>query len=192
MTPDRPALISFARGLAGLSAAGPTRAAYLDLIAPGETPARAAEMACNSGCELTCMAILRHFIDHPRLKGPYPAGQAGVILWTIGHEAGAIRPHGEDPEPGDMLIVGGGEDGGGTEHAFTCVDVCRAGYSGVLLVTGIDGGQRSAAPGTDGRGAQCILERAHDIVDGFDSCGVSRRKVRVVINSALVIERFGR
>jgi hypothetical protein len=192
LTDPRPTLTSYARSLAGLSAAGPTRAAYLELIAPGETPARAVEMALMSGCALTCRAVLRHFIDHPILAARYRTGDAVADLVHIGREAGALRPLGAEPEAGDIVVVGGGTDGGGTEHAWTVLEVRRVGYEPAVCIVGLDGGQRAAELGADGKGAQCIRIRERLWRDGMDVVeGGSARKVRFVINAALVLARFG-
>lgn len=76
----RPAVTAYVRTLAGLSASEPTRAAYLDLIAPGETPTRAAEMALMSGCALVARAVLRAFVAHPLLTQPYRTDPSGLRL----------------------------------------------------------------------------------------------------------------
>lgn len=188
-------IVAVARGLAGLSADPAdelTRRVYLDTIAPGETPARAAEMALMSGCALTCRAILRRFIEHPILEAPYRDRQAVSDLVRIAHQAAALfwlaRPW--EARPGDMLIVGGTYAGdGGPEHAWTVLSVVANPYpDGGLLLDGLDGGQRTEDAGRH----QCIVRRDHEIRDGWDITATYRRRVRYVIDAMAIVARFGR
>ncbi len=166
---------------------------YSDLIAPGETPQRRREMLCNSGCALTVRGIWRHFILHPILEAPYRTGDAVSDLWAIARAAGAIRMPGSIPSPGDAVIVGGGTDGGGTEHVWTHIQTDWAGYDGRVLDLGLDGGQRHpTAKGTDGKGAQLIALRDHDLRDGWDTENGTRRKVRAVLDIEAIVAKFGR
>ncbi len=187
-------ICNHARTLAGLSADPAnalTRRVYLDTIAPGETPARAAEMALMSGCALTCRAILRRFIVHPILEAPYRDRQAMSDLVSIGNNAGAAYWAGraEWVKPGDMLIVGGGEDGGGPEHAWTALSCVANPYpDGGLLLDGLDGGQRTEDAGRH----QCIVQRDHELRDGWDITATYRRRVRYVIDVMAIVGRFGR
>ncbi len=178
---------AYARTLAGLSASEPTRAAYLALIAPGETPQRAAEMALMSGCALVARAILRHFISHPLLERPYVTGHAMQDLVQIGVDARATRGA-LIPEPGDIVIVGGGANGGGPEHAWTCLDVVGDPYDAGagLLVTGLDGGQ------LDGYGAQAIRTRERELLGGRDCTDTGARVVRWVVDVERVVGAMGR
>ncbi len=181
---------AYARCLAGLSASPAcpaTRAAYLNLIAPCETPERAAEMAMMSGCALVALAVLRHFIAHGRLEAPYRTGEAMADLVAIGREACALRPTGSAPQPGDVVIVGGGTDGGGPEHAWTALSVAWDPYEPTVTVQGLDGGQR------DDLGYETIVLRDHVIVGATDSTvpGLSR-KVRWVLDLDAILARFGR
>jgi hypothetical protein len=203
MTDDiRSQVVTYGRTLAGLSAdpAWPfLRGDYLDTIAPGETPSRANEMAKMSGCALTCRAILRRFIRHPILEAPYRDRQAVSDLMRIAQGAEAVtviswpdaprRPDRFEVQPGDMLIVGGGLSGDGSEHAWTVLDVVAdPGYevSPGLLVTGLDGGQRDAG------GHQLIALRDHEIRDGWDVTSTGRRRIRYVLDVAAIVTRFGR
>jgi hypothetical protein len=197
-------ICTHARSLAGLSADPAdalTRTVYLDTVAPGETPTRAAEMARMSGCALTCRAILRKFIVRPILEQPYRDRRAVSDLVEIAGDADALtviyapgnshQLHLLEAEPGDMLIVGGGEDGGGPEHAWTalsCVD--DPGYDpGVgYLIDGLDGGQRTEDAGRH----QWIVQRDHELRDGWDITSTYRRRVRYVIDVMAVVGRFGR
>jgi hypothetical protein len=158
------------------------RAEYIGLVGPGESPSMQRYM-CDprtSGCALVVRGIWRAAgVQHPILALPYKIGMAvaDVVSIARAHDAwhwGAERR----PEPGDVVLVGGGQDGGGAEHVYTVVDV--AGDS----ITSIDGGQR------DGRGQQCILEKyrrwetdEHGVTwdrvqAGTDPGAGSRRRVR--------------
>lgn len=176
---DRIEVVAFATALDGLGANPKDperRKQYLDLIAPGETEERAAAMSLMSDCELVQRAILRAFIDHPCLSGHYQDRQAGIDLTRIAIESHALRGSVFDPSPGDIVIVGGGLDGGGSEHAWTFIG------DG----TGVDGGQ------TDAEGYQEIRIRSHTLSGGFDITRSYRRKVRAFIDVSCVLERFGR
>jgi hypothetical protein len=185
----RPAITAYARTLAGLSAAPScpsARATYRDLIAPGETGQRADEMERMSGCALVARAVLRRFIVHPLLSRPYRTGDAMSDLVAIGRDAGALRASGSLPQAGDLVIVGGGTDGGGTEHAWTCLGTEWSGYEPRVLVSGLDGGQR------DGGGYECIAVRDHEIREGVDWENGRGRLVRWVLDVERVVARFGR
>lgn len=185
-------VVAFSKSLAGLSADPAdelTRRVYLDTIAPGETPARRAEMARMSGCALTCRAVLRQFIEHPILERPYRDQQAATDLVMIAAPAFAIYNAAEGTEPGDMLIVGGGPDGGGAEHAWTTLScVADPGYETTpgYLLDGLDGGQHDAG------GHECIATRDHELRDGWDITATYRRRVRYVIDVMAIVRRFGR
>lgn len=176
----REQVVTYAYSLDGLSAnpADPVaRAAYFALIAPGETPRRAAEMATMSGCALTCRAILRHFIAHLTLEAPYRTGRAMADLVEIAYDVQAIRPpRNQTPMPGDMVIIGGGSDGGGSEHVWTALDEGGG--------AGIDGGQ------LDAQGFQKIVLKNHLLLDGTGRDG--SRKVRYVLDVETIVRRFGR
>lgn len=187
---DRSTIVAFAAALDGLSASPSDpvgRAAYLWLVAPGESPSRADGMATMSGCALVARAVLRHFIDHPLLEQPYRTAQAMADLVAIAREADALHGPERVPEPGDLVVVGGGTDGGGPEHVWICLAPTGDGR-----LDGIDGGQR----GRDG--SQLVKMRQHELADGYDRAfddgagGSARRKVRFVIDTEKVIERFGR
>jgi hypothetical protein len=172
-------VITYARSLDGLTAdaSTPFRQEYLAMIAPGETPQRAAEMATMWPCELVCMAILRHAIDHPLLRAPYPDGKAGEILVAIGREAHAIRAPGALPCPGDIVIVAA------PEHAWFCLQTVASNYDGVSLFDGIDG--------LPVGGFRAVTRRQHEIRENHDDAGRDR-VIRVVIDVGAVIVKFGR
>jgi hypothetical protein len=193
MIATREDICTHARSLAGLSADPAdelTRAVYLDTVAPNETPFRRGEMGRMSGCALTCArGILRRFILHAILEAPYRDRRAVSDLVQIAEDAGALLPLSATPEPGDMLIVGGGEDGGGEEHAWTALSCIENPYpDGGLLLDGLDGGQRTEDAGRH----QCIEVRAHELRDGWDITATYRRRVRYVIDVMATVGRFGR
>lgn len=189
-------IVAFAAMLPGLGAnpGDPeSRARYLELVAPGESESRAAEMATMSGCALVCRGIWRAFIAHPILEAPYITGRAMADLVTIAREAGALHPWpSRIPEAGDVIIVGGGADGGGPEHAWLALTVDVDEDAASLAASGIDGGQRDAA------GFQVVKEREHVMGQGRDRAhddgapGGAARRVRYVIDVEAVLERFGR
>jgi hypothetical protein len=173
--PTRDDVAAFASSLAGMSAnpADPiARAAYLALIAPGETPARGAEMGTMSGCALVARAVLRRFIRHEYLDTSYIIGRAMTDLVVVASGALALRDVRTIPEPGDIVIVGGGHDGGGPEHTWISLG---GGF-------GIDGGQK------DPNGWQHILERSHYVSAGRDG----PRVIRYVLDVAAILRAFGR
>lgn len=186
MTIDRAALAEFALSLVGLTAdTAPSRAScrerYLAAIAPGETPAMAAQMARMSGCALVALrGYLAAFIKHPIVSRPYVIGHAVSDLVTVGREAHAIREPGDAPEVGDVVIVGGGTDGGGSEHAWIFVEGTASDAYGV------DGGH------FDVRGFQSVIRRPHAIREGWDSTSSYRRKVRFVLDAVAICEAFPR
>jgi hypothetical protein len=191
--PIRDDVTAYARSLAGLSAdpSCPTRAAYLALIAPGETEARAASMATMSGCGLTQRAILRRFINHPILEALYRDRQAMSDLLAIATAAGAAYTSRRAVEPGDIVIVGGGSDGGGPEHTWMALDVEGDPYADVghpcELITGLDGGHRD-----EKTGFQSIVHRDHELCRAVDEAAGLRRVVRWVFDVEKIAAKFGR
>jgi hypothetical protein len=187
----RDQVVAFARTLDGLSAdpACPARRdAYRRLVAPGETEQRTREMEQNSGCELVCRAILRRFIIHRLLERPYVSQHAGADLLAIALEAGAAHGATWPAAPGDILIVGGGIDGGGDEHAWTVLDTVASPYDEPILdlVSGLDGGQR------DGGNHQAIAIRSHELQGGRDVTATYNRRIRYVLDFDAIFRRFGR
>jgi hypothetical protein len=194
MPATRADVIAYARSLDGLSAdydCPKTRASYLALIAPGETPARAAEMAKMSGCALTMRGVLRQFISHPILEAPYVDQHAMSDLLAIATQAGAAYTSRRDIERGDIVIVGGGSDGGGPEHTWMAlsVDDCDPYADGepCEVISGLDGGHRDEATGY-----QSIVTRTHEVQGGYDTAGSLKRLVRWVFDVDKIVERFGR
>jgi hypothetical protein len=193
MTTTREHIVTRARSLSGLTADPDFpigRDRYLDTVAPNETPFRTNEMGKMSGCALTCArGILRRFILHAILEAPYRDRRAVSDLVQIAKDAGALLPLSAPPQPGDMLIVGGGEDGGGDEHAWTALSCMANPYpDGGLLLDGLDGGQRTEDAGRH----QWIVQRDHELRDGWDITATYRRRVRYVIDVMAIVGRFGR
>ena len=126
-----PALVADALALVGLTY--PDQA-YLDAVAPGETPERQAEMGRESGCALLWRA-------QNGGEAPYRDGQAFADLWELAggspwKPGGRVRlpVAGEMPERGDAVVYGKGP--GGPEH----VDLCWLGDQRAVA-----GGQRTGA-----------------------------------------------
>lgn len=186
-------VVDFARTLVNLGANpanAEARARYLELIAPGETAARAAELAECSGCELTGRGIWRRFILHKILENRYRDRQAGADLLAIARQAKAATTGlSRWPDRGDVVIVGGGADGGGPEHAWTCLSV-EVGSSEradpLEKHEALDGGQRDAA------GKQLILVRHHELHRGFDRTATYNRRVRWVLDVEKIVSAFAR
>ncbi|APR75426.1 Hypothetical protein A7982_00772 [Minicystis rosea] len=198
MSAARDDVVAYAHTLDGLSAAPvdpDRRAAYLEVIAPNESKERCDQMATMSGCELVQRGILRRFIRHPRLEARYINGRAGADLLEIARQAnGAFPWQRKTPEPGDILIIGGGTDGGGPEHAYMVLTIRPdPDDDDALLAHGLDGGQR------DDEGFQIITTREHVLrrgldqaSDGNDPGGGTARKVRFILDLEAILQRFGR
>lgn len=171
-------VINYARSLVGLTAdpSSPWRTEYLSVIAPGETPARAAELALNFNCELTALAVWRRFISHPLLLAPYISGMAGRNIMTIAREASAVRPIQALPETGDVVLVSP------PEHAWICLGTVAGNYDGAALYDGLDG--------LPVNGHRAITTRQHLIRNGRDDAG-GDRAVIVVVDTGKVLQAFG-
>lgn len=183
-------LAAFARELDGVSAGDESRDRYLELIAPHETPRRAAEMATMSGCALVQLGILRAFIDHPLLAATYRTGMAFGDLLAIARQAGALHGPDRSLEGGDLVMVGDLGDGVGGGPGHVWMALAELGEDD--QVDGLDGGQRT------GSGQQLVQVRRHELVDDYDRAGATdpgggrRRLVRHVIDVGAILERFGR
>jgi hypothetical protein len=180
--------VALARSYAGCSVTT-ERDRYLDLVGPYESGAMREYMAApkTSGCALVVRGLWRIAgVKHARLAPPYHFGMAVADVDAIALSFSARELyHGElaaewRPEPGDVVRVGGGTDGGGFEHVYVTAE-----RDGDELVS-IDGGQR------DEHGNQCIREKRriwtvdeHGAIwdRGFlasDPGGGSRRRVRAI------------
>jgi len=121
------------------------RQRYLDLIAPGETPIVAADLATRAGCGLVVAGLWRAAgVEDPQLDAPYRIGSALTRLKSIADSVGAWIPFaaGSFPDPGDMVLV---RDTGAVdvEHVFT-VTAITVDEQGAAQIQSVDGGQRDA------------------------------------------------
>lgn len=166
MTPveKRLAVCMAAENAVGLAAVGPTREAYLDLIAKGETRARREEMAKMSGCALVVAGLWRVAgVRSPHLEAPYKTGSAISRLVSLARASEAMVAVSDVKmlRPGDMVLMGKNQPPrprsddrellvawekacaqvlttwGGGEHVFTVLSVDLQGGT----VTSVDGGQ---------------------------------------------------
>lgn len=198
---SRQDVIVYARTFDGLGAAPERREAYLALIAPIESSHLRDAMIKMSGCALVQRGILRQFIEHPRLEESYVISRAVADLVDIAREAGGAYawkgsddPEHRRPEPGDILVVGGGADGGGPEHAYMVLKIEDSpDEDGALVVVGLDGGQ------LDEGNHQVITVRRHTLIDGADRAesandpgGGAARKIRFMLDLGAILEAFGR
>ncbi len=126
--------------------------AFARIIAPGETPFRASEMVRSSTCFLLVSEYIRQACAKcpPLLEPPYINTRAPANVLATAKEAGAIRPPGYEPNPGDLAHLSPG--GGGVEHGYIITAAQSLLYGGVS-VQSIDAGQKP-----DGRN-QGVLTR---------------------------------
>lgn len=177
----RKLIVEFAKTLDGVGVSE-HRSRYAELVAPGETPARVADMMRNSGCGLVARGLWRAAgIRHPRLDPPYKIGLAIADAVAIAHQADAIRSPRHVPAPGDAVLVGSGR----LEHIYTVLRVYAQDWptDGTTWLQALDGGQR------DARGAQVCRVLDHDIAGDPPRDGA--RLVRCVIDFGAVARRFG-
>lgn len=167
MTPEetRETAVRCAEAVVGLGA-NPENAEhrddYLELIAPGETPSVAAQMATMSGCGLVVAGIWRAMgFEHEELEAPYRLGSAISRLMSIALGLGAWHGYkvGRVPSPGDMVLVGG--SAGGVEHVYTVLEATPQ-PDGTVRLRSVDGGQR------DAQGFQTILAKERLWKNGRD------------------------
>ncbi|WP_437320228.1 hypothetical protein [Sorangium sp. So ce385] len=136
--------VEISRGVVGLTADAnkpESRLRYIALIAPGETKARATELATDSGCGLVVAGIWRELgVKARQLTPPYVTGTAIRRLRELALAANAWVPfkQGAHPDRGDMVLVGDNH-AGGPEHVFTVVSVDN-GSQGPEIES-VDGGQ---------------------------------------------------
>lgn len=115
---------------------------FLDLIAPGESEAKAKSMAQMSCCGLVVAGIWRAAgVIDSHIEPPYIIGSAISRLTVLAHHVDAWINFtvGAYPNPGDMVLVGD-NGAGGVEHVFTIVSSDGAGG-----FESVDGGQRDSA-----------------------------------------------
>lgn len=180
----RQRLESLARSLDGIGAAS-DRARYLRLVAPGEPPGVADAMMRMSGCALVVRGLWREAgIRHSLLDSRYRVGMAVSDIMQIAHESSAIRSQDTTPQPGDVVLVGGREEG--PEHVYTVLRVIAQDWPAPqsTWLEALDGGQRDEA------GAQICRVREHEIMGDPPRDGA--RPVRRVVDFDAVWRRFGR
>lgn len=139
-----------------------SRARFLELIAPGESPARQTEMAKMSTCGLVVAGIWRAAgLQDPRIAPPYKTQTAVSRLIVIGIKCGGwtVARAKKCPQEGDMVLVGDNA-AGGVEHVYTVTGVTFDDMNNPVLES-VDGGQRES-------GHQCILKKKRVWKSGQD------------------------
>ncbi len=158
------------------------RRAYIELIAPGERPSVAAEMANLSGCGLVVAGLWRAAgVEDPQLNAPYRIGSALSRLISIANSVGAWVPFaaGSFPDPGDMILVGD-NDTGDVEHVFT-VTAITVDEQGAAQIRSVDGGQR------DAKGFETILALSRSWRGSIDTVtGHASRRIVGWIDTSLL------
>ena len=152
---------------------------YLSLIADGERPGMRDAMKTMSGCALFIRGLWRALgVQDVWLGPPYKIGMAIADVVRTGSKHAAFRPLDQLPEPGDVVLIGGGADGGGSEHVFLVVNAEHKSVG--IDIESMDGGQ------LDGAGKQLIIGKARHWerkrAATWDHCGTRIRKVRRVID----------
>ena len=168
MTPQD--FLAIALGYVGCTAPDPR---FLDLVAPGEDPARAQEMAKDSTCGLFVRGLLNVAgVTDARVVAPYHAGKVMSDLAAMAREAGALLPSLDAAAPGDLIMLGN------PEHVFVLESL-----DGQMLYS-VQGGERDAA-----RNEQ--IQRLPRSVFGSGRAPlISSRPVELMISSAKLLERF--
>lgn len=196
-------LVARALQCPGLSYGNPaTRAAYLALHYPGDTPKDAAEMGAKQSA---CMLFVRGLLAGDEtdgmityrgklvdiLRGPYAAyvGQIGPMLSTLGQQKKIITSEQaafSDVQPADMIVIGQGgsapqdaaakaawlRDWGGLEHALFVT-----GFDGDV-VESVDGGQtdpQNASRSTAVATRRRTLIKRNGVLWLADDSGAARR-----------------
>lgn len=185
--------VAWARSCAGVSAhpAGPTWGRYVELVAPGETPRRQAEMARESSCGLFLgrgyLRAVLATVPAP-LAGAYVDGRALADLRAAAAAAAAVRPPTHRPAPGDIVHLAAGP--GGCEHVYLVVGAePLPDELGGLGVDSIDGGQRLGA-------YEAVLARQRVLVTegaGVEDqeIGGATRSVCAVYDLATLVAAYG-
>lgn len=143
---------------------------YMDLVAPGEVPARQREMAKISGCALVVAGVWRRAgVEHPILSAPYVNESAVSRLSVIGKDAWVPYMPGKFPQPGDAVRIGDNTAANGIEHMYTVTSIVGG---NAPLLQSVDGGQRAPA------GFETVLTRTHAWMHGRDvEAGLSNRGI---------------
>lgn len=138
---------------AGLSADGPRRGDYLDLLAgPGEVAAMRVGMGGMSSCALYARAVLRCLgAAHAAVVPPYRVGMAVADIITAGRAWGAWVPASATalPSPGACVLIGA------PEHAEA---------AHVLVVRELAGDLCRSTDGGQGAGGRSIAHRERRLV----------------------------
>lgn len=167
-TDIRTRIVNFARSVVNLDA-NPnhplSRAEYISLIAPVETPSAESSMATMSGCGLTVAGIWRACgLYDASLNAPYKVGSAISRLAQIADKYGAWVPYSAStaPSPGDMVLLEN------TEHVYTVIQINST--TGGYALESVDGGQ------TDANHYQTILQVSRTW-SGYDTNSYSTRPI---------------
>jgi hypothetical protein len=164
---------------------------YRDIVARGESDARADELAGphTSGCGLVARGYWSQVLARPPayLLAPYVTGRAlADVAEAARHAEAIVGPL--DVEPGDVIHVG--KSAGGVEHAYIVTSAVGTGSMNEVQVVSVDGGQRV-------NGWEAIEERRRSLVlaaDGTwwdDEVLGPRRPVLACYSLALLAEAFG-
>ena len=149
---------------------------FMDLVAPGEAPARQREMASlDSTCGLACRGWLGPAnlgLEDPRLVAPYHDTRVNSDLAAMAREAGALVTIAE-AEPGDIVIIGA------PEHVFIIEEI-----RGVALST-LQGGERDPV-----HHAQCIARMSRTLRSVGMRTLVDDRPIEFVISLPALAARF--
>lgn len=146
---------------------------FMDLVAQGETPARAREMAAMSTCGLALRGWLYELgLADPRLAAPYHTGKVNSDLAAMAREAGALLSTLDDAGPGDIIFLGA------PEHVFVIESV-----DGAVMST-IQGGEK------DESGAQCIARMTRSVHGSGRAPLIGGRPVEFMISTEKLCERF--
>jgi hypothetical protein len=138
--------IDFLASLIGLTAdpSGPGYQFFRNLIAPGETDERMAEIIRESTCALGASGFLRWSIPEENcpqwIRPPYHDTQAPANVLRVAEMAGAVRLPGKYlPVPADIVHLAKGP--GGPEHLYMIQATAQNPYGG-LDVDSVDFGQK--------------------------------------------------
>jgi hypothetical protein len=136
-------MVAYANSVLSLTYPAP---AYLQLIAPGDTPARQLEIGKESDCGLVLLGVQEGvFLVPPR--GPYTDGSVFEIVYKrVGgdpwHLAGALRAATQDspPQTGDGIVYNASSMA--PAHMETCVE--QVIFGNRLTIGCVAGGEKKA------------------------------------------------
>jgi hypothetical protein len=151
------------------------RQAYCDLIAPNDSPSAQKAYGKLSGCALSALGWMRCWgLSDPELWAPYRPGRAVSDVARIALRHDAWSKPDSMPGLGDIVLVGGHSQWGGTEHVFAVVDLEGP------TVRSVDGGQ------ADSQG-QAILLRERQISRRGTQIWIGSRRVMGVARVGLMV-----